>query len=131
MHRNVVQKTMDFGVENPDKSMNNCDRKLCFFRRRFSMVFGRIVEGFGGGFGRPWGVRDWKNKVSKLKLDKIATWTRFGTLFGEGLGRFWEGFGWVLNGFWVGLGVFWSLLAALWVLLEALRLFFAAVRCFC
>ena len=36
------------------------------------MDFTFNLEGFGGGFGRPWGIRDCENKASKLKLHKIA-----------------------------------------------------------
>ena len=51
------------------------------------------MEGLGGGFGRPWGVRDCENKASKLKLRKIAIFKGFGESFGSGLEGVWEGFG--------------------------------------
>ena len=91
---------MDFEVENRENSIKNSFEKSCFFRRRFLMDFGWILEGFGPGFGRLWGFKTEPKSVHKVP-QKF-----FGILKGLGrvLGGFGEGFGRGLGGFWEGLG---------------------------
>ena len=51
MLRILVQKTMDFEVENSEKSIKKCIKNITIFLHGFFIDFGSILEGLGQGLG--------------------------------------------------------------------------------
>ena len=65
IHANLLQKTIDFQVENREKSMKQCVEKSMFFPHRFFIDLEFIL----GGFGAPNGGQDGA-KMGKLGVQK-------------------------------------------------------------
>ena len=69
MHPNLMQKSMDFEVENREKVIKKGFKNMTFFLHGFCTNFGPIWEGLGKVLGRFWGAFWRPKRVPKGQND--------------------------------------------------------------
>ena len=85
-HPKIIKKSMDFEVENREKSMQERVEKTSFFHIDFSSIFRRFWPRFGGswgGFGRHLAIQKDPSRAFK---NKRVIWIDFGRAL-RGFGR--------------------------------------------
>ena len=92
MHPNLMQKSMDFEVENREKVIKKGFKNMTFFYMDFSAILGGFCKVLGGsweGFGEHFGVQKGSQKGKMIFFNKKYDFQGLLGGFGEGLGRVW------------------------------------------
>ena len=146
MHPNLMQKSMDFEVENREKVIKKGFKNMIFFLMDFSPIldaFGRVLGGSWGGFGEHFGVQNGSPKGKIVFFSKNVIFKGFWEGLGRVLGGFGTGFGKVLEGSGSFLGalgtsrrcfnsflLFFMCLVAFWLFFCCFCLIIAYFACF-